>query len=76
MSIPLSVPAREADEGVEMRVEMDGDMGAGRPRQEERASPPPLKVMTADFVAGLGENGMHRTSIGINSGSSFAASSR
>jgi len=34
------------------------------PGQEERASPPPLKVMIADSVAGPGENGMRRTSIG------------
>jgi len=27
------------------------------PGQEERASPPPLKVMIADSVAGPGENG-------------------
>ena len=73
MSIASSVPAQEADEGVEMRVEMDVDMGAGGPGQEERASLPLLKVITADSAAGLGENGICRTSnsiIGINSSSS------
>ena len=56
-----------------MRVEMDVDTGAGGPGQEERASPPLLKVITADSAAGPGENGMRRTtssSIGINSSSS------
>ena len=74
MSIASSVPAREADEGVEMRVEMDVDTGAGGPGQEERASPPLLKIITADSAAGPGENGMRRTSsssgIGINSSNS------
>jgi hypothetical protein len=56
MSIASSMPAREADEGVEMKVEMDMDTGAGGPGQEDRASPPPLKVMTAESAAGPGAN--------------------